>query len=110
MRWIEDRGDGDRPREFRIDLQLAGEGTVLMNRWEKATWAPPGNGFGFSFEEETTVPAIGCEKNTGHHRIVQYVCAQIFVPVLITQLSALLSFLEIRRADHGGQIRGRRMP
>ena len=85
MRWIEDRGDGDRPREFRIDLQLAGEGTVLMNRWEKATWAPPGNGFGFSFEEETTVPAIGCEKNTGHHRIVQYVGEQAFVLVLMTQ-------------------------
>lgn len=73
LRWIDDRGDGDRPREFRIDLQLAGDSTILMSRWEKATWAPPGAGFGFSFEEETTVPAPGCEKNTGHHRIVQYV-------------------------------------
>ncbi|KAK7689954.1 hypothetical protein QCA50_006594 [Cerrena zonata] len=72
LRWIDSRGDGDRPREFRIDLQLAGENTVLMSRWEQATWAPPSQGFGFSFEEETTIPAPGCEKSTGHHRIVQY--------------------------------------
>ena len=60
--------------EFRLDLQLAGDRTVLLNRWEKDVFAPPGLGYGFGFEQATTKLAPGCERSTGHHRIVQYVC------------------------------------
>lgn len=35
LRWIEDVSAGKAP--FRIDMQLAGDGAVLMNRWEKRT-------------------------------------------------------------------------
>lgn len=73
LRWIDGRGDSDRFREFRLDLQLAGRRTVLMNRWEKTTLAPPATGYGFGFEKATTVPVLGCENSTGHHRIIQYV-------------------------------------
>lgn len=73
LRWIDGRGDSKRQRPFRLDLELAGKRTVLLNRWEENRLAPPGMGYGFGFEKETTVPAPGCENSTGHHRIVQYV-------------------------------------
>lgn len=61
-------------KDFRIDMQLAGEKTVLFNRWEKRTEEElSGFTFGFNFEKKTTVPAKGCEENAGHHRIIQYV-------------------------------------
>jgi len=60
-------------RDFRIDLQLAGEKTVLMNRWEKRNRELfSGKTFGFSFEKASTEPAPGCRQSTGHHRIVTY--------------------------------------
>ncbi|KAI0642899.1 hypothetical protein C8Q79DRAFT_1012907 [Trametes meyenii] len=77
IRWLNHSGsDHDEPpREFRIDLQLGGNKTVLMHRWEKRTReiaAPPKSGCGISFERETTSPAQGCTRGTGHHRIVKY--------------------------------------
>ncbi|KAI0033496.1 hypothetical protein K488DRAFT_36454, partial [Vararia minispora EC-137] len=70
MRWIGGKAD----KEFRIDLELLGENTVLMNRWEKRDReVPKYETFGFSFEEETTNAALGCGSGTGHHRIVRYV-------------------------------------
>ncbi|KIM43046.1 hypothetical protein M413DRAFT_443856 [Hebeloma cylindrosporum] len=60
-------------RDFRIDLQMAGEKTVLMNRWEKRSREVfSGKTFGFSFEKASTEPAPGCKYSTGHHRIVTY--------------------------------------
>lgn len=70
LRWIH----ADR-KEFRIDTQLVGRRTVLLSRWEKRTQemvAGPYLQFGTSFENETTRKAPGCEKSTGHHRIVKY--------------------------------------
>jgi hypothetical protein len=70
LRWIEQT---EALKDFRIDLQLAGEKTVLFNRWEPQHVEPgfPGS-FGHSFEESQTVPAPGCEDGDGHHRIVTY--------------------------------------
>lgn len=60
-------------KDFRIDMQLAGEKTVLFNRWEKCTREQfDGRTFGFNFEKESTTPAPGCKNGTGHHRIVTY--------------------------------------
>ena len=76
LRWI--GGDSD-IREFRIDLQLAGEKTVLFNRWEKRTRETfSGRTFGFSFEKASTQAAPGCRDSTGHHRIISYVCLKLF--------------------------------
>ena len=69
-RWV----SGNAERDFRIDLQLAGKRTVLMNRWEKRTReAFNGKTYGYSFEKASTNPAPGCRDSTGHHRIISYV-------------------------------------
>ncbi|KAJ7119734.1 hypothetical protein C8R44DRAFT_672654 [Mycena epipterygia] len=72
MRWIDGENADEPPRDFRIDMQLAGR-TVLLNRWEKRTRENfSGFSFGFNFEKASTDPALGCEDSTGHHRIIQY--------------------------------------
>lgn len=72
LRWIENASDKD----FRIDLQLCGSNTVILGRWESkpVDMNPQRQGFGFNFERYTTRLLVGCEKSTGHHRIVTYVC------------------------------------
>jgi len=61
-------------RDFRIDLQLAGEKTILMTRWsERYMELFNGRTYGHSFGKESTVPAPGCKNTAGHHRIVTYV-------------------------------------
>lgn len=77
MRWLQySPGPEKEPlKQFRIDLQLGGNKTVLMNRWEKRTREnaePPRSGCGINFERESTTPTKGCDRSTGHHRIVQY--------------------------------------
>ena len=55
---------------------VGGKKTVLMHRWEKRTREnaePPRSGCGVNFERESTTPAKGCERGTGHYRIIQYV-------------------------------------
>ncbi len=78
MRWIQHSPDNpeEQLKEFRIDLQLGGKKTVLMHRWEKRTRElsdRPRSGCGMNFEHASTTPAKGCERSTGHHRIIQYV-------------------------------------
>jgi len=81
LRWI-NYTSGDPPRDFRIDIQLAGSKTVLMNRWEQITKEQPGTrrSYGFNFEESMTNPSPGCERSTGYHRIVTYVSLLTAVP------------------------------
>jgi hypothetical protein len=70
IRWI----SGNASKEFRVDLELLGENTILFNRWEKRyREMPTHTAYGFHFEEETTNAAPGCASSTGHHRIVKYV-------------------------------------
>lgn len=70
LRWI----GGTASRDFRIDMQLAGKHTILLNRWETCTREQmSGRTYGFNFEKASTAPAPGCERSTGHHRIVRYV-------------------------------------
>ncbi|TFY75224.1 hypothetical protein EWM64_g8788 [Hericium alpestre] len=71
LRWAS--GSTGRSNDFRIDFELAGENTVLFNRFEERTKVmTDGKGYGFSFEHETTSPTPGCERSTAHHRIVKY--------------------------------------
>ena len=82
MRWI-GGGTSSDVRDFRIDLQLAGEKTVLFNRWEKRTREKfSGRTFGFSFEKASTQAAQGCKDSTAHHRIISYVGLNSFLPFL----------------------------
>lgn len=60
---------------WRIDTQLAGEKTVLMNGWPPATKETMGLGYGINFEKACTHPAPGCESGVNHNRIVAYVRA-----------------------------------
>ena len=66
---------------WRIDTQLAGEKTVLMNGWPPVTKQTSGESqsYGFNFEKACTHPAPGCESGTGHHRIIAYVCTLYFL-------------------------------
>ncbi|KZT66220.1 hypothetical protein DAEQUDRAFT_479255 [Daedalea quercina L-15889] len=71
LRW----NNGASGKDFRIDLELVGELTVFLNRWEDKTHHradPHHPGYGFSFEHASTSPARGCEGTTGHHRISSY--------------------------------------
>lgn len=80
LRWI--GGESDL-RDFRIDLQLAGEKTVLFNRWEIRTRERfTGRTFGFSFEKASTQVAPGCKDSTSHHRIISYVGLNCVLPLV----------------------------
>jgi hypothetical protein len=75
LRWI----DGTATKSFRIDMQLAGTHSVLLNRWERRTREElSGFTYGFNFEKASTKVTTGCEESTGHHRIVKYV--SLFLP------------------------------
>lgn len=66
----------DPRKDFRIDLQLGGENTILMHRWATRAreWiSAPKGGCRSNFERESTAKAPGCEDGEGHYRIVQYV-------------------------------------
>ena len=64
--------------DFRIDLQLGGAKTVLMQRWDTRTCqylTPPTYGCRINFEKAATAPAPGCPSSSDYNRIVQYVSA-----------------------------------
>ncbi|EIW59749.1 uncharacterized protein TRAVEDRAFT_47047 [Trametes versicolor FP-101664 SS1] len=65
----------DTRQDFRIDLRLGGEKTVLMERWAicaREHVAPPKGGCRDNFVREATANAPECENGGGHYRIVQY--------------------------------------
>ena len=65
--------------DFRIDLELVGPWTVLMQRWEERSAEDVEmrgfGGYGDSFEQKCTNAAPGCERAVfaGHHRVISYV-------------------------------------
>ncbi|KAI0330501.1 hypothetical protein GY45DRAFT_747542 [Cubamyces sp. BRFM 1775] len=69
-----DKHTRDAP-DFRLDLQLGGKKTVLMERWDTRTYQiiqPPKFGCRNSFDDAATSPARGCEMSKYHNSIVQY--------------------------------------
>ncbi len=86
LTWVEGKDKGGWIDDFRIDLQLCGIGTVLMQRWEpRAVYASENSGFGDSFERESTSPGPGCEEGiiAGHNRIISYVSSLNFFILLV---------------------------
>ncbi|KAH8922498.1 hypothetical protein BT69DRAFT_235006 [Atractiella rhizophila] len=74
IQWLTGTGMTDREREFRIDVQLAGEKTMIFSRWENATTEdiPPNTFWGFG---QNFVKAVTTQTNknaSGHNRIVSY--------------------------------------
>jgi len=71
LSWIQ--ADDRKAQPFRIDTQLAGKGTVLLNRWEKRTKEASGH-WPINFQRESTYRAPGYENipTVSHHRIVKY--------------------------------------
>ena len=72
LRWL-NPSPGREVRDFRIDVELVGAKTVVLNRWEGRTREPPtGKTYGFAFEAATGRAAPGCP-SSGHHRAISYV-------------------------------------
>lgn len=61
-------------KDFRIDFELVGPQTVLLQRWEErpCVWAE--GAFGDAFEKAAAHPAPGCEDSTlaGSSRVISY--------------------------------------
>ena len=69
LRWA--TGDGD---AFRIDVERAGQTCLFTRREEKDSEHVIGfKGFGHEYEKAATRFSPGCEKATGHHRIISIV-------------------------------------
>lgn len=72
LRWL-NPSPGREVRDFRIDVELVGAKTVVLNRWEGRSREPPtGKSYGFAFEAATSRAAPGCP-SSGHHRAITYV-------------------------------------
>ena len=80
LRWL-NPSEGREVRDFRIDVELVGAKTIVLNRWEGSLREPPsGKSFGFAFEAATSRAAPGCP-SSGHHRAITYVrchCIQVY--------------------------------
>ncbi|CAL1713743.1 unnamed protein product [Somion occarium] len=74
LRKLADWADGGRKYgEFRIDMQLTGDRTVLLQRWEPSAVVQASRGsYGHNFEKISTTAYPGCEESKSHHRIVKY--------------------------------------
>jgi hypothetical protein len=72
LRWL-NPSQGRQPRDFRIDVELVGAKTIVLNRWEgRVHNTPTVKSFGFAFEAATSRAAPGCPPS-GHHRTITYV-------------------------------------
>jgi hypothetical protein len=69
LRWATGNGDA-----FRIDIERAGQTCLFTRREEKDSEVVIGfRGFGHEYEKAATRLAPGCEKATGHYRIISIV-------------------------------------
>jgi hypothetical protein len=73
LRWVD---DWEKLEDFRIDLHLAGNNSVVFTRWRRDTRQEPWeHSYGFSYEDDQTESPPGCEvsQRASHDRIVSYV-------------------------------------
>jgi hypothetical protein len=71
MRWV----SGKVYHDFRIDLELVGDKTVIFNRWEGKNGQRPlfTSGYGHNFEIAYT-SSPGKKRPLGHHRVKYRIC------------------------------------
>ncbi|TFK74736.1 hypothetical protein BDN72DRAFT_759039 [Pluteus cervinus] len=68
LRWISKDN-----KEFRIDLHLVGERTIIMGRWEKRFREPSsGYTYGLNYKEAAAYYPPECKGSESHHRIIHY--------------------------------------
>ncbi len=80
--------------DFRLDLQLGGKKTALVERWDTRTCQyvnPPKYGCRSNFDEAATAPKPECQSSKYHNRIVQYVSSFLCRHVIILLTSIPLS-------------------
>jgi hypothetical protein len=74
LRWV--GSPASRKQDFRMDMHLAGEKTLVLTRWEQnIVYGPSPGSYGFSYQRHETAPAPDCgmSKFVGHERIITYV-------------------------------------
>lgn len=89
------------PKDFRIDMELAGSWTMLLGRWEERTVeASEMKGYGDTFECFASNPAPGCEGATlaGHHRICTYVSGRYYFAFMSHNVYVGLFWIEDGRS------------
>ena len=71
LRWATGASD---EKDFRIDVDVAGSTCLFTRVEEQCTETIQGfRGYGHEYEKAATRPARGCEKATGHHRMISIV-------------------------------------
>lgn len=77
LRWL-NPSPGREVRDFRIDVQLVGTKTLVLNRWESPLHEDhKGRSFGHAFETAMTRAAPDCPPS-GHQRAITYVRCYAF--------------------------------
>ncbi|CDO72256.1 hypothetical protein BN946_scf184970.g108 [Trametes cinnabarina] len=77
LRWVR-YADPDKqtpqapPPPFRLDFELAGDRSVLVDRWDMRTYEMESAGYRRNFDKATTSPRFDERATKYHHRIVQY--------------------------------------
>ncbi|KAF9778716.1 hypothetical protein BJ322DRAFT_1114053 [Thelephora terrestris] len=96
----------DKSGHWRMDTQLAGHNTVLINSWPPVTKQTIGHSdsYGYNFEKACTHPAPGCESGTGHHRIITYDFGGLTMVVRF-EVDACLPFPTTRSRRKSGNAR-----
>jgi len=69
LRWINGTAE---EKDFRIDIDLAGNRTIVLTRWEARDKEGAGWGYGQNFVSATTRAAENCKDSTGHHRVIKF--------------------------------------
>ncbi|CAL1713706.1 unnamed protein product [Somion occarium] len=61
------------PWDFRIDTQLVGQKTIILQRWQESAFQTVDWGsYGETYETAATRSAEGFKGSLGHHRIIKY--------------------------------------
>ena len=72
-------------KKFRIDIHLAGEKTIILERWEPDYFTPD-RGFGRNFEDATTTSSIDYKDSLVHNRVVSFVSSFILLNIRRVQI------------------------
>lgn len=79
LRWVTDSAAQEK-KDFRIDVERIGDTCIFIRREEhNVEHIQEFRGFGSNYKDAATTPAQGCERATGHHRIISMVRGRLFM-------------------------------